>query len=816
MTSFGSFFTLTGSFYPPPSYTTQEVSYFNYLFQCIGGGRALGGSAVVEFLKRSGLGNETLRSIWNIASVRGMPDLDEFEFFLCLKFVALCQSGYQPLRQYVSLEVPLPRFAGVEYPSPEEEDFTDFVEAEERASPGDEDFTEYMSSSPSEPEFKIQVPDFLKLGSPGTVLADWEETPTVVKTEWYKPEVTEEVLFEKGLEEFTKVSVLQRISQGTEDLIGLQGSSRETVTVSGSQSSSYSDFHEIPVSQIVIDDPFAEIEISEATFKLHGQQSSNLFEVQAGQLEVKVEPNGGLEQHEEQAEQEKEQAIISSDKSDQSSEWAVEEVDESDIEVKAKPDDPFAEIEDENYPKPSSFIGLVPNSPIKESPRSLMPGSPSVPQVQLPEDSDQSSLEGVGEDQEDEEFEEDWDDFKEVSPEPTAQHHDLHTLTVFETKPNTFNSNGQEQNFFDAPSQAPQKDLFKKQPEASLFSGSEPPIAFQSFKVEASLFKPPQTGADLFQKAPLVVHTASIPKHLFDQPKLESPKKHYDPETVRNNAELLAELKQTLTEQGRLEEALACQVQQERVMRLKNLKILKTRAAEQDEYEDAIHLRGIIAEVEACLISVDDVAEWLKPKQTISLKSIVDEVKSMFGEDVANLFAGQYKAAESLTNIEEAVTTLQTAKRTRTVLKKIQHQVEGFKRQSESFAARLSDEIRKANVIFSTLKPQLVEFAEDASYQAYCKGLCEVCKVARRLLSSTEVARTFLKVSCDLMTLEADLTSLSSQLPIKFDELKDHELCGLCLGATDESLTTIFNGQYHITCGNFWLHRVSINAPRVK
>lgn len=1003
MSGLGSFYTHSGSFYPPPNYTSQEVSFYNYLFHLVGGGHALGGGAVVDFLRRSGLSVEILREVWDIASVRKLPELNEFEFFLCLKFVAIVQAGYEPIRQYVNLNVPLPRFAGVEVPTQEEDEFTDFVTADEKQDADEDDFTEFMSSAPDEVEFKVQVPEFVQFKSGGGVLTDWDEIPATmpsecssqpvtVKTNWNRPEpetmeanwvrqepasvktdlsqsepvrtkiskseaqaaktawrqyeeLNEETIFNRGLEEFTKVSVLQskghtnddlieiargkretegnanggedtRQSQGTHDLIGLPISFKETLTESDSRDSQSSRSQNEPVQFGTIDDPFAEIDTIEQPLPTSSADTlPNYFipnfprtsqDVQDPQLSyvVQKEPSSSQGESSDQWE-DFEEVEVSVAKEDLKSEEVEDDlqsevVEDESVEIV----DPFAEIS-ESYPIPTSFIGQLPDSPkIADQEGRHIRNSPCIPQVQPPsdesdegsypnsEESEGNEIEGIrqeesgdeegrrdaeesegelqesgedekrseGEPQEDKEAEdeiseEDWDDFKEVSPEPTVKQ-----PVDFMTFPNVEDSvasvpqpasNHVEHNFFQStqvsfalPDQSllasspftPPTDLFaaptQTKPVASS-SSSQSLFAHPSISPTppTDMFAPPSslspnTPPTSFSRPPANLFTAppsklfAPPTDLFaQQPKQEpeSPnKKAYDPENVRCNPDLLAEVKITLTEQGRPEEALACQTQLDRVLRLKNLKILKSRAAEQDEYEDAIHLRSRIAEVEACLVGVDEVKEWLKPKQSVNLKSLTEEVQGLFGEDIAKAFAQEYKAAEDLVNIKEAVTTLQAAKRTRSVLRKIQHQVEAFKKQSESMAARLSDEMRKGSLIFATMKSQLGEFAEDAAYQAYCKGLCEVCKVAKRLLSATQLARTFLKLSMDLMTLEADLATLASQLSIKFDDLKDDGLCGLCLGATEEALTTFFNGQYHVTCGNFWLHRVSVNAPRLK
>jgi hypothetical protein len=217
----------------------------------------------------------------------------------------------------------------------------------------------------------------------------------------------------------------------------------------------------------------------------------------------------------------------------------------------------------------------------------------------------------------------------------------------------------------------------------------------------------------------------------------------------------------------------------------------------------------------------EDSGEWsdfkeVSPEPTVKLPSmeslrpdnlstLVNEVQLLYGEEVSARFQQAFSAAYS----ETPVATLHTAKRAKRVISRVHHQQEAFKKQSELMIAKLSDEMHKAKLIFESVKTD--HFIDDVSYTTYCRGLREVCKVARRLHSSVQTVNAML----DLGVLQKDLCELPS-LGVKEEELRDQELCGLCLSATEEALVTMHHSSCHLTCANFWLNRVSTEAPRLR
>ncbi|XP_029105141.1 epidermal growth factor receptor substrate 15-like 1 [Scleropages formosus] len=78
---------------------------------------SVGPEEAVDFLKKSGLPDSTLRQIWDLADPDGMGFLDEQGFFLALRLVAAAQSGHEV--SLSSLEVPLapPTFRDTPSPS---------------------------------------------------------------------------------------------------------------------------------------------------------------------------------------------------------------------------------------------------------------------------------------------------------------------------------------------------------------------------------------------------------------------------------------------------------------------------------------------------------------------------------------------------------------------------------------------------------------------------------------------------------------------------------------------------------------------------
>jgi len=82
---------------PPP----DQLNYFNFLFSVGDPGRigVLNGGSAVIFLRRSGLPDAMLRTIWELADSKKLGFLSLSDFYIAMRLVSLAQSG-----QYVSME----------------------------------------------------------------------------------------------------------------------------------------------------------------------------------------------------------------------------------------------------------------------------------------------------------------------------------------------------------------------------------------------------------------------------------------------------------------------------------------------------------------------------------------------------------------------------------------------------------------------------------------------------------------------------------------------------------------------------------------
>jgi len=103
--------------------TDKEKGFYSNLLQQAdpSGNNKVGGPEGANFLKRSGLGREVLRSIWLLSAKTSNEYLLRDEFYLALRLIAYAQNGIQPTEESIrfNLEVALPKFEPLALPPSE-------------------------------------------------------------------------------------------------------------------------------------------------------------------------------------------------------------------------------------------------------------------------------------------------------------------------------------------------------------------------------------------------------------------------------------------------------------------------------------------------------------------------------------------------------------------------------------------------------------------------------------------------------------------------------------------------------------------------
>ena len=92
----------------------DQAPHYEALFRAAAGSTgSLAGKDGVFFLRRSGLSDVTLRTVWQLADDQGIGHLTRSEFYVAMRLVAIAQAGYAvtgaSLAASAHVALPLPR-----------------------------------------------------------------------------------------------------------------------------------------------------------------------------------------------------------------------------------------------------------------------------------------------------------------------------------------------------------------------------------------------------------------------------------------------------------------------------------------------------------------------------------------------------------------------------------------------------------------------------------------------------------------------------------------------------------------------------------
>lgn len=104
-------------------YSKKEEIFYSLLFDQHKHGLFVQGKEVFELFMKSNLNRNQLKQIWELSSVRKMPNLNKEEFMTSCRFVALAQKGFQCSEDnfYYRKDIGLAFFSGIDYPNFEDD-----------------------------------------------------------------------------------------------------------------------------------------------------------------------------------------------------------------------------------------------------------------------------------------------------------------------------------------------------------------------------------------------------------------------------------------------------------------------------------------------------------------------------------------------------------------------------------------------------------------------------------------------------------------------------------------------------------------------